>query len=112
MTRPLTLAAYRDLLAEVAEKYGGVVEGDVVRWYASDGRPLAVLSPMIFVDLTLRPALSVGASVILRADPDAAIRDLDAARDTLLRAIAARDDLAGVVVDVSRSAHPDPQEPR
>ena len=107
MTRPLTLAAYRALLAEVAGRHGGVVVGDDIAWYFDAHRQwiLARLELAVLVGdaLDLAPELRCGQSTTLSRDPIAAIADLDAARATLLRAIAARDELAGVVVDVSRS---------
>lgn len=109
MTRPLTLAAYRALLAEVAGRHGGVVGfGGIARWHTADGTPVAQLTLALSASLGLPFPfiLYCGGHVNLSADPDAAIRDLDAARDTLLRAIAARDELAGVVVDVSTRSTP------
>ena len=105
MTRPLTLAAYRALLADVAGRHGGVAFGGVATWYTADERPIARLA----LDLSAAPgvafpfALRCSRTVRLSNDPTAALNDLDAARAALTRAIAARDELAGVVVDVSRS---------
>ena len=106
MTRPLTLPEYRALLADVAGRHGGVLEGGTVRWYAGDGMLLAALGLRLPTDgtETYTAAMRCGWSVNIAAHPTAALLDLDAARDTLLRAIAARDELAGVVVDVSRGA--------
>lgn len=97
MTRPLTLPEYRALLADVAGRHGGVLDGSLVIWFPAVGSPLA--------SLWTRPLdLRCGRPLNLPDDPTAALSNLDAARATLERAIAARDELAGVVVDVSRGA--------
>lgn len=108
MTRPLTLPEYRALLADVAGRHGGDVHQYSAMWYFDAGRNYVLarleLASLSGGSLDLVPELRCGQSTTLSRDPTAALSDLDAARATLERAIAARDELAGVVVDVSRGA--------
>lgn len=105
MTRTITLAEYRALLADVAERYGGVVYRNDAVWHYDAARMWVLarleLTPTPDGSLMAFAELRCGQSVALSRDPARALLDLDAARIVLLAAIAARDELAGVVVDVS-----------